>query len=76
MNHTTENLLRIEAIFHEALGATYEERPALIEARCGGDASLAAEVRSLLDACTAEESAAMSRRTDPFHGSGAAARNR
>ena len=70
MNDSTESLLRIEAIFHEALGATDEERPRLIEARCGSDASLAAEVRSLLDACKAEESATASRRTNPANGSG------
>jgi eukaryotic-like serine/threonine-protein kinase len=72
MNHSTETLLRIEAIFHEALGATDEERPAVIETRCGNDASLAAEVRSLLDACKAEESATASRRTNPANGSGGA----
>jgi tetratricopeptide (TPR) repeat protein len=70
MNQSTESLLRVEAIFHEALGATDEERPALIEVRCGNDASLAAEVRSLLDACKAEESATASRRTNPINGSG------
>ncbi len=70
MNQSTESLLRVEAIFHEALGVTDEERPALIEVRCGNDASLAAEVRSLLDACKAEESATASRRTNPINGSG------
>src|ERR1700738_4150721 len=69
MNNSTETLLRIEAIFHEVLGATDKDRPALIEARCGGDASLAVEVRSLLDACKAEELATASRRTDPVNGS-------
>jgi len=72
MNHSTETLLRIEAIFHEALGASDKERLALIETRCGNDASLAAEVRSLLDACKAEESATASRRTNPVNGSGVA----
>jgi serine/threonine protein kinase len=70
MNHSTETLLRIEAIFHEALGASDEERAALIEIRCGSDASLAAEVRSLLDACKAEESATASRHTSTVNGSG------
>jgi serine/threonine protein kinase len=70
MNHSTETLLRIEAIFHEALEATDEERPAVIELRCGNGASLVAEVRSLLDACKAEESATASRHTSTINGSG------
>ncbi len=70
MNHSTETLLRIEAIFHEALGASDEERAALIEIRCGSDASLAAEVRSLFDACKAAESATPSRHTSTVNGSG------
>jgi tetratricopeptide (TPR) repeat protein len=69
MNHSTETLLRIEAIFHEALEATDEERPAVIELRCGNDASLAAEVRSLLDACKAEASATASLHTSAVNGS-------
>jgi len=72
MNHSTETLLRIEATFHEALGATEEERPALIQTLCGTDASLAAEVRSLLAACKAEESATASRRENPANSSGGA----
>ena len=68
MNHSTETLLRIEAIFHEALEATDEERPAVIELRCGNDASLAAEVRSLLDACKAEASATASLHTTAVNG--------
>jgi tetratricopeptide (TPR) repeat protein len=69
MNHSTETLLRIEAIFHEALEATDEERPAVIELRCGNDASLAAEVRSLLDAYKAEASATASLHTSAVNGS-------
>src|SRR5947207_1702767 len=72
MNHSTETLLRIEAIFHEALGATDDERPALIDLRCGSDPALAAEVRSLLDACKAEASATASRRANPDNGSSGA----
>jgi eukaryotic-like serine/threonine-protein kinase len=68
MNHTTETLLRVELIFNEALRATDEERSALIEARCGGDAFLADEVRSLLEACKAEEWATMSRRANSANG--------
>ena len=49
MVETTENFLRIEAIFHEAFAAPGEARAELIEAQCGGDRELAAEVRLLLD---------------------------
>jgi len=70
MNHSTKTLLRIEAIFHEALGVADEERPALIEARCRGDAALAAEVRSLVEACKAEESATASGQTKLANGTG------
>ena len=70
MNHSTETLLRLEAIFNEALGATEEDRPRLIDARCGSDVTLAAEVCSLLDACKAEESATAARRANPANGSG------
>lgn len=55
MNHSTQSLLRIEAIFNEALAVSDEERLRLIETRCNGDAALIAEVRSLIKACEAEE---------------------
>ena len=45
----------VEAIVTEALPATAEQRAKLIEAQCSGDAALADEVRSLLEACEAEE---------------------
>ena len=54
MKHSTETLIRIEAIFHEALALHGAEREALIAARSNGDASIAAEVVALLDACEAE----------------------
>jgi len=72
MNHSTETLLRIEAIFHEALGVADAQQLALIEARCSGDAALTAEVRSLVEACKAEESATALRRTNRTNGSGGA----
>jgi hypothetical protein len=64
MEQTTENLLRVEAIFHEALAAAPAERSAVVEARCQGDLELAAEVSSLLRASEAEEQVAGSRRQD------------
>ncbi len=54
MNHSTETLLRIEAIFNEALSLPVAERPALIDARCDRDPALISEVLSLLRACAAE----------------------
>jgi tetratricopeptide (TPR) repeat protein len=68
MNQTTENFLRVEAIFNEAQDASAEERTKLIEARCAGDRELAAEVRSLLKACEAEEQDTASRHTEPEPG--------
>jgi tetratricopeptide (TPR) repeat protein len=68
MVDTTESFLRIEAIFHEAFTAPGEARAALIEARCGGDLELAAEVLLLLEASEAEERLAASRRVEPGAG--------
>jgi tetratricopeptide (TPR) repeat protein len=68
MDQTTERFLRIEAIFHEALAAPDEAREDLIETQCDGDCALAAEVRSLLDACKAEEQLTASRRLGPDAG--------
>ncbi|MGB9197725.1 MAG: serine/threonine-protein kinase, partial [Terriglobales bacterium] len=65
MNHSTQSLLRIESIFHEALAAAGgQARSKLIEARCSGDAALVAEVLSLLKACEAEELESAARRPD------------
>jgi eukaryotic-like serine/threonine-protein kinase len=60
MKHSTETLLRIEAIFNEALTIPLDQRPALIEARCDRDPTLITEVLSLLKACAAEEMATAS----------------
>ncbi len=69
MHQTSESFQQIEAIFHEALAAPAEARTELIETRCHGDRELAAEVRSLLEACQAEERLAASRRSAPEVGS-------
>ncbi len=68
MDQTTARFLRIEAIFHEALAAPDEAREDLIAAQCHEDGALAAEVRSLLDACKAEEQLTASRRLQPEAG--------
>jgi len=68
MAQTTQRFLQIEAIFHEALAAPDDARTELIEARCSGDRELAAEVRSLLKACQAEERLAACRRLPPDAG--------
>ncbi len=68
MVETTENFLRIEAIFHEALAASGEARSELIASRCAGDEDLAAEVRLLLESCEEEERLAAARRQEPGTG--------
>ena len=68
MNDSTESFLRIEAVFHEALATREDARAELIEARCDRDASLIAEVNSLLKACAAEEQATASRQLEPGTG--------
>jgi eukaryotic-like serine/threonine-protein kinase len=61
-------LSEIEAIFHEALEAPDGARAELIAARCHGDSELAAEVRSLLKACEAQERLNASQRLRPDAG--------
>jgi len=55
MDETTQRFIRIEEIFNEALAAPDQERAEVIETRCAGNAALATEVHSLLEACAAEE---------------------
>src|SRR5882757_1168155 len=55
MNNSAEWWLRTEAIFHEVVATVEPERTAILKARCGGDTTLMAELRSLLEACEAEE---------------------
>jgi tetratricopeptide (TPR) repeat protein len=76
MDQTTESFLRTEAIFSEALAAPLEARAALIEGRAKGDRELEAEVRSLLEACEAEERLTAARRREPEAGREAAAESR
>ena len=65
MNDSTENFLRIEAVFHQALAAGEDARADLIEKLCAGDAALIAEVNSLLRACAAEAQVTASHRLEP-----------
>ena len=62
--------MRIEAVFHEALAAREEVREELIRSQCGGDAALIEEVRSLLEACQAEERVTALRLQEPQNGEG------
>jgi serine/threonine protein kinase len=55
MNNSAEWWLRTEAIFHEVVATVEPERTTILKARCGGDTILMAELRSLLEACEAEE---------------------
>ncbi len=72
MDQTTERFHLVEAIVTEALAAPNDQRAESIEARCGADAALAEEARSLLDACEAEEQMMASCRTEPNGGPAAA----
>jgi len=55
MKASTETLLRVEKIVHEALDAGRAEDSVWIEARCSADAVLTAEVAAMLDAIRSEE---------------------
>jgi len=55
MARTGTPLSEIEAIFNEVLESSDEHRAGLIDRLCHGDTTLAAEVRSLLKACQAQE---------------------
>jgi len=55
MKDSTTFMQRAEAVFQGVLGAPEMQRPALLEALCGGDGLLLEEVRSLLKACAVEE---------------------
>jgi len=65
MKQTTESFQLIETVFQEALELPEQDRQRLIEARCAGDRELAAEVRSLLDACEEEAQTAETLRLEP-----------
>jgi tetratricopeptide (TPR) repeat protein len=61
MEKSTQNLLRVEAIFHEAIAVSPDARAELVARLSNGDSELASEVRSLLDASAAEEIESASR---------------
>src|ERR1700733_5357269 len=63
MEKSTQNLLRVEAIFHEAFAVPLDARAELVAALTNGDSDLAAEVHSLLKASAAEETESASRST-------------
>jgi len=56
MKESAERQHRTEDIFHEVLAVPEDERPSLLDRRCAGDTALMAEVRSLIEACEAEQS--------------------
>lgn len=55
MKQTTDNFWRVQILFQEALEVAASERAALVASRCADEPELADEVRSLLEACDAEE---------------------
>ncbi len=76
MAETTNDFLRVEAIFHEALAAPAEARAGVIENLCKGNRELAAEARSLLEAYEAQERQAAASRVEPGTGREAQAESR
>src|SRR5580692_4842286 len=64
MEKSVQNLLRVEAIFHEAIAVPLDARAELVAELSSGDAELAADVLSLLDACAAEETESASHRSN------------
>ena len=65
MDPSTERFLLVEAIVSDALDAHKELRAGFIADRCGADSTLAGEVRSLVEACEAEEQMMASCRREP-----------
>jgi len=68
MDLTTERFHLVEAIVTEALAVPSEQRAELVEAKCSADSALADEVRSLLEACEAEERMMAACRREPVGG--------
>ncbi len=61
MSEAASRWAQTEAIFHEAVAVAEPHRTEILEARCGGDTTLMAELRSLLAACAEEEKRATPR---------------
>lgn len=55
MEKTDEFWRQAEAIFHETVDLAEPTRTSVLETRCAGDTTLMAELRSLLQACEAEQ---------------------
>jgi tetratricopeptide (TPR) repeat protein len=68
MDSKTSRFERIEAVFHQALAVSGDARVELIDAQCGGDRKLAAEVRMLLAASAKEEQRTASLLSEREHG--------
>ncbi|MEO7684040.1 MAG: serine/threonine-protein kinase, partial [Gemmatimonadaceae bacterium] len=51
-----ERWARVQSLFHEALARPEDERQEFVEAACGGDASLVADVLALIEADASSES--------------------
>lgn len=69
-------LAQIEAIFHETLDLPIDERDRHIDRRCGGDLTMAAEVRSLVHASDAESAVGRERAASARAANALAARGR
>ena len=70
MSNSADRWLRTEEIFHEAVATTEPERTAVLEARCGSDTELMAELRALLEACEEVEKRSAESAADQDPGAG------
>jgi tetratricopeptide (TPR) repeat protein/predicted Ser/Thr protein kinase len=68
MDQTLERFHRVQSVFSLVVAAPESERLELLDTHCGSDSELEDEVRSMLDACTAEEQLNSSLRSQPGNG--------
>lgn len=65
MSGTVERFHRVQSLFNLVLAAPESRRAALLDEHCGSDSELEDEIRSMLDACDAEEQLNASLRSRP-----------
>jgi tetratricopeptide (TPR) repeat protein/tRNA A-37 threonylcarbamoyl transferase component Bud32 len=68
MDQTLERFHKIQTVFSLVVTAPESERLELLDTHCGSDSELEDEVRSMLDACAAEELLNTSLRSQPGNG--------
>jgi tetratricopeptide (TPR) repeat protein len=68
MDQTLERFHRVQTVFSLVVAAPESRRLELLDTHCGSDSELEDEVRSMLDACRAEEQLNATLRSQPGHG--------